>query len=69
MLFYIVMFTDLIAKTLNRKHLDTNIVPATGIKSYVAKTLFPNIANIPAIQTEQLLSEYVTRKTMTNSQI
>ena len=69
MLFYMVMFTDLIAKTLNRKHLDTSIVRATGMKSSVAKTLFPNIANIPAIPTEQLLSEHVSRKTMTHSQI
>ena len=63
------IFIDLIAKTLNRKHLDSNVVQATGIKSMTAKTLFPNVASTPAIPTEQLLAQHVSQKSMSYIQI
>lgn len=64
-----VVFTELIAKCLNRKHLDADILQASGIKSTAAKTLFPNVASTPAVPTEQLLQEHVSRKTMLHAQI
>ena len=54
---------------MNRKHLDSSMVRSTGVKSGAAKTLFPNIASVPATSTEQLLLEHVSRKTMEHSQI
>ena len=62
------MCSDLISKTMNRKHLESSMVRTTGVKSGAAKTLFPNIASVPATSTEQLLLEYVSRKTTEHSQ-
>ena len=57
------IFTELIATCLNRKCLDDDVVQTTGIRSAAAKTSLPNVATIPAVPTEQLLEEHVSRKT------
>ena len=54
---------------MNRKHLDADVVQATGIRSATAKTLSPNIATTPALPTEQLLAQHVSRKSMSHAQI
>ena len=66
---FVSMCSDLISKTMNRKHLDSSKVRTTGVKSGAAQTLFPNIASVHAISTEQLLLEHVSRKTMEHSHI
>ena len=63
------VFTELIVKCLNRIHLDADVVQATGIRSAAAKTLFLNVATTPVVQTEQLLEEHVSRKSMSHTQI
>ena len=60
---------DLIAKTMNRKHLDSSVVRATGVKSAAAKTLFPNIASVPGVPTCELIHQHVSRKTMAHAEI
>ena len=60
------MCSDLISKAM---HLDSSMVRTTGVQSGATKTLFPNIASVPATSTEQLLLEHVSRKTMEHSQI
>lgn len=70
MYFACYIFIDLIAKTMNRKHLDADVVQATaGIKSATAITIFPNVASTPAVPTEQLLAQHVSRMTMSHAQI
>ena len=55
------VFTELIAKCLNRKHLDGDVVQATGIRSAAAKTLFPNVATTPAaFRRTSFTEEHVT---------
>ena len=63
------VFTKLIAKCLNGKHLDADVLQVSGIKSTAEKTLFPNVASTPAVPSEQLLQEHVSRKTMLHAQI
>ena len=58
------VYAELIAKTMNRKHLDMDSVSSSGIKSATAKTLFPNIASVPAVSTEDLVQQHVSRKSM-----
>ena len=53
------VYAELIAKTMNRKHLDKDSVSSSGIKSATAKTLFPNIASVPAVSTEDLMQQNV----------
>ena len=52
---------ELIAKTMNRKHLDTDVVSSTGIKSATAKKNFPNIASVPSNPTEDLVQQHNVR--------
>ena len=40
-----------------------------GVKSAVSKTLFPNIASCPALPTELLLEQHVSKKIMEHAQI
>ena len=63
------VFTELIAMCLNGKHLDADILQVSVIKNTAKKILFPNVASTPAVPSEQLLQEHVSRKTMLHSQI
>ena len=60
---------ELIAKTMNRKHLDTDVVSSVGIKSATAKNLFSIIASVPAIPTEDLVQQHVSWKLMAHTEI
>ena len=63
------VYAKLIAKTMNRKHLDTDSVSSSGIKSATAKTLFPNIASVPAVSAEDLVQQNVSRKSTAHTGI
>lgn len=52
-----------------RKHIDKCGVLTVGVKSAVSKTMFPNIASCPALPTDVLLEQHVSRKTMEHAQI
>ena len=60
---------ELVAKSMYRKHMDKCGVLNVGVKSAVLKTLFPNIASCPALPTELLLQQHVSRKTMEHAKI
>ena len=49
--------------------MDKSGVLTVGVKSAVSKTLCPNIASYPALPTEVLLEQHVSRKTMEHAQI
>ena len=44
-------------------------VLTVGVKSAASKTLFPNIASCPALPTEVVLQQHVSRKIMEHAQI
>ena len=48
-------YTDIIAKALYRRHVDSAITSATGVKSKAAKVLAANIAARPAPPTDGLV--------------
>lgn len=60
---------ELVAKSMYRKHMDKCGVLIVGVKSAASKTLFPNIASCPALPTEVLLEQHVSRRIMEHAQI
>lgn len=62
-------YTDIIAKALYRRHVDSAITSTTGVKSKSAKLLPANIAARPAPSTDQLVEQHVSRKKMRAAEI
>ena len=65
----IILYTELIAKTMYRLHMDINVTNSIGIKSKDAARLPPNIASIPPPSTADLVQTHVSRKVMTAHEI
>ena len=63
---YMIMYciTDIIAKSLYRRHVDSSTTSMTGVRSKVAKLLPSNIAAYPAPSTAKLVEQHVSRKKM-----
>lgn len=62
-------YTDIIAKALYRRHVDSAITSTTGVKSKAAKLLPANIAARPAPSTDELVEQHVSRKKMRAAEI
>jgi len=60
---------ELLAKCVNRTHFDADIQHALRNTSEVETTIFPNVAAILAVTTEQIMQEHVSRRTMSHAQI
>ena len=62
-------YTDIIAKALYRRHVDSAITSTTGVKKKSAKLLPANIAARPAQSTDQLVEQHVSRKKIRAAEI
>ena len=62
-------FSDILAKALYRRHVDSSTTGMTGVKSSAANFLAPTIAPVPAPPTVGLVEQHVSRKRMRAAEI